>query len=177
MNIKTRKQAVKDGDKVYFSGKPCKKGHLAPRLVAGVCLMCKQEYNEVYNKTHKEHIKQYHKKRHTEKYSTENRRKKYINNVELELYHHAKSRAKQKNLEFNITKEDIIIPKECPVFGIPINFDNKHNVPTLDRIDSSKGYIKENIQVICFKANRLKNNGTIQEFIKIISYMEKGLKK
>ena len=42
----------------------------------------------------------------------------------------------------------------------------------LKKIDSSKGYIKGNIQVISFKANRLKNNGTIEEFKKIISYIE-----
>lgn len=58
------------------------------------------------------------------------------------------------------------------LFDIPITFENKDNVPTLDRIDSSKGYIKGNIQVICFKANRLKNNSTIEELKKIISYME-----
>ena len=45
-------------------------------------------------------------------------------------------------------------------------------MPTLDRIDSNKGYIKENIQVISFKANRLKNNATIDELKCIIKYME-----
>jgi hypothetical protein len=58
------------------------------------------------------------------------------------------------------------------VFGTPINFENKNNVPTLDRIDSTKGYIKENIQVISFKANRLKNNATVDELKSILKYME-----
>ena len=68
-----------------------------------------------------------------------------------------------------------MIPKICPVFGVEIGFYDKQCVPTLDRIDSDKGYIKDNIQVISFKANRLKNNGTLEEFKKIITYME-GLK-
>ncbi len=43
----------------------------------------------------------------------------------------AKYRAKQKGLEFNITKEDIIIPDTCPLLGTPMES------PSLDRIDSS----------------------------------------
>lgn len=42
---------------------------------------------------------------------------------------------------------------------------------TLDRIDNSLGYVKVNIKVISSKANRLKNNGTIEEFKQIIEYM------
>ena len=172
MNIKTRSQAILDGDKVYFTGKPCKHGHLSPRLVMGACLECKKTIDKNYKNKNKEHIKEYHKNYSKKNYSTEKRRKSYIENVESELFHHAKNRAKQKNMEFNIKKEDIIIPEKCVVFGTPINFENKNNVPTLDRIDSNKGYIKENIQVISFKANRLKNNATIEELKSIIKYME-----
>jgi hypothetical protein len=82
-----------------------------------------------------------------------------------------------KNLEFNLEKEDIVDTwKYVTVFDIKIGFHNKQCVQTLDRIDSDKGYIKGNIQVICSKANRLKNNGTIEDFEKIISYMKNGLK-
>lgn len=172
MDIKTRNQAIKDGENIYFTGKPCKYGHIAPRFVFGACSECKKTIDKNYKEKNKEHIKEYHKQYSKKNYSTEKRRKKYINNVESELYHHAKHRSKTKGLEFNISKEDIIIPDVCPVFGTPINFNNKHNVPTLDRLDSNKGYIKGNIQVISSKANRLKNNGTIEEFKKIISYME-----
>jgi hypothetical protein len=176
MKIKTRNQAIKDGDKSYYTGKPCIHGHLAARLIMGACLECKKEIDNNYKQKNKEHIKeynkQYHKEYHKENYSTEERRKKYIENIELELFHHAKNRAKRKGLEFNLTKEDILIPKNCPVFDIPLNFDNKQNVPTLDRINNNEGYIKGNIQVISAKANRLKNNGSIEEFKRIISYME-----
>jgi len=175
MKIKSRKQAIIDGEKVYFTGKPCKHGHISPRLVVGACLECKKQIDKNYKENNKEHIKEYHKQYSKKNYTTENRRKKYRENVELELFHHAKNRAKLKNLEFNITKEDIVIPKVCPIFGIPLNFENKNNVPTLDRINSGKGYIKGNIQVICFKANRLKNNGTIEEFNKIIDFMKTHL--
>lgn len=173
MKIKTRQQALMDGDKKYFTGKPCKHGHISPRLIMGACLECKKTIDKNYKEKNKEHLKTYFKDYSRQNYSIEKRRKKYIENIELELLHHAKNRAKIKNLEFNLVKEDIIIPKNCPVFGIKIGFHNKESVPTLDRIDNSKGYIKGNIQVICSKANRLKNNGTVEDFKKIINYMER----
>lgn len=173
MDIKTRQQAILDGDKSYFTGKPCKHGHISPRLIMGACLDCKKIIDKNYKDNNKEHIKNYHKQYAKNNYSTENRRKKYRENVESELLNHARNRAKQKKLEFNLEKCDIIIPDVCPVFGTKISFNNKHSVPTLDRIDNNKGYIKGNIQVISAKANRLKNNGTIEDFLKIITYMER----
>jgi hypothetical protein len=35
--------------------------------------------------------------------------------------------------------------------------------PSLDRIDSSKGYVKGNVRVISHRANLLKNNATVEE--------------
>lgn len=69
----------------------------------------------------------------------------------------AKSRAAKKGLEFNLTIEDIIIPAICPVFKKPIV------VPSIDRIDSSKGYVRGNIRIIENRANVLKNNATVME--------------
>ena len=180
MNIITRQEAIQKGLKTYFTGKPCKNGHISERMICCICVMCHQESGKKYRSNNKEKIKQYFKQNGKKYYSTEKRRTKYQKNIQMELFHHAKNRSKLKNLEFNITKEDIIIPEKCPVFGTTINFMYKDNVPTLDRIDSNKGYIKGNIQVISFKANRLKNNATIEELKNILNYMESnkiGLKK
>jgi len=40
---------------------------------------------------------------------------------------------------------------------------NTEYAPSLDRIDSRKGYTKDNIQVISNKANILKNDATLSE--------------
>jgi hypothetical protein len=40
MNIITRKQAIEQGLKRYFTGKPCKSGHVAERYVDGGCMVC-----------------------------------------------------------------------------------------------------------------------------------------
>jgi hypothetical protein len=69
----------------------------------------------------------------------------------------AKYRAKQKGLDFNITKEDIVIPDICPLLGTPMKS------PSLDRIDPTKGYIKGNVWVISNRANTLKNDASLQE--------------
>ena len=98
-----------------------------------------------------------------------------VKNKERGLLAHAKSRAKEKNIEFNIELQDIHIPDTCPILGIPIIRDSKgisDNSPTLDRIDSSKGYIKGNVMVISYRANTIKSFGTAEEHRKIAEFLE-----
>jgi di/tripeptidase len=93
---------------------------------------------------------------------------------------YAKDRAKKKGFEFNIDETDIIVPKECPILSIPIfkgvglgkKSGPSGNSPSLDRIDSSKGYIKGNVQVISHKANTMKHNATPEELIKFATWIE-----
>lgn len=94
--------------------------------------------------------------------------------LEYKIWNRAKSRATKRNLEFNIDIEDIKIPDICPVFNIP--FESKGNfTPSIDRIDSSKGYIKGNIQIISTRANILKSNATIEELKLIITFLNNNL--
>lgn len=96
------------------------------------------------------------------------------------LLQSAKSRAKKKGWEFNLTEEDLVIPAVCPVLGMPITLrygGDKDSSPSLDRIDPTKGYIKGNVQVISWRANNLKSNGTLDEFIKLVEFMKNGEKR
>ena len=91
------------------------------------------------------------------------------------LYNGLKGRAKAKGLEFDLTIEDIIIPDVCPVLGIPIKQDtyaNRENSPSIDRFDNNRGYTKDNIRIISYRANRLKSDSTIEEMEKLIVYMK-----
>jgi len=79
---------------------------------------------------------------------------------------------KKKNdkvFDFNLDIEDIIIPTHCPYLGIELstNFDDRNNPHyySLDRIDSSKGYVKGNVQVISLMANIMKNNASKDQLI------------
>jgi hypothetical protein len=95
-----------------------------------------------------------------------------------DLIQHAKQRAKRKQIEFSITENDFEIPAHCPVLGIELcKGDGKviDNSPSIDRIDSNKGYIPGNIMVISYRANCIKHNGTIEEHQKIVDYMKKFL--
>lgn len=87
----------------------------------------------------------------------------------------ARKRAKDKNLPCTIAVEDIVIPDFCPVLGIPIRpGDGKlHDYsPTLDRLSPDKGYVPGNVLVISYRANRIKNNGTAEEVMKVAEWMK-----
>lgn len=93
------------------------------------------------------------------------------------LYINLKSAAKQKKLEFSIDESDIRVPIMCPIMQIPLKFNNKvhkNDSPSVDRIDTSKGYIKGNIAVISYKANTCKNNLTLEEVRRLLQYMEQS---
>jgi hypothetical protein len=94
---------------------------------------------------------------------------------EYRMLKDARKRAKRFNLEYNIDITDIVIPENCPILNIPLVHGTKYQTdssPSLDRIDSSKGYIKGNVRVISVRANRLKQDSTIEELKRIIQYME-----
>jgi hypothetical protein len=101
-------------------------------------------------------------------------------NPEKTLLLAAKSRAKAKNLEFNITENDICINKTCPVLGIAIEKSDKtnnYNSISLDRLDSTKGYTKDNINIISLRANKIKSDATFEEFEAIYKWWKSELKK
>ena len=92
------------------------------------------------------------------------------------MHKFAKIRAKKSGLEFNIDVSDIVIPKYCPVYPEIELCRNKgrvsYNSPSFDRVDNNKGYVKGNVSVISNKANMLKNNGTLEDFKRLIEYIE-----
>lgn len=104
-----------------------------------------------------------------------NRRNNHKKNPLSNMIRCAKSRAKQKGLEFDLSLGDINLPEKCPILDIPLKVSEKtvsDFSPTIDRIDNSKGYVKDNVIVISFRANTIKNNSTIEELKKIIHYYE-----
>lgn len=100
----------------------------------------------------------------------------------------ARMRAKKMGFEFDLDDDYVksIWRDSCPVLGIPLysaNFGSgmkrgeskarpQDNSPTLDRIDSSKGYVKGNIVVMSYRANMIKNCGTLEEHRKIANFLE-----
>lgn len=90
----------------------------------------------------------------------------------------AKRRALSSALDFDITIDDLLpLPAICPVLGVPINYQGTgargfvNNSPSIDRIDSSKGYVKGNVQIISWRANRIKSDATLSELEQLVQYM------
>jgi len=99
----------------------------------------------------------------------------YKNDPRKNIFYNAKKRAKEKQLLFNITIDDIIIPQFCPYFNIPLFVGEgtfSDNSPSLDRMKPELGYTKGNIEVISNRANRIKSDGTIKEHSLIIKRMK-----
>lgn len=70
-----------------------------------------------------------------------------------------RSRARKAGLPFNLTEEDLDVPLLCPVLGIPLyrtRGERADNTPTVDRVINRLGYVKGNVCIISWRANRLK---------------------
>lgn len=85
-----------------------------------------------------------------------------------------KSRAKRMGLEFDLTAEwiyGLLAAGKCAVTGIEFVLTEKDGgkkgtdpfAPSLDRIDPSKGYIKENVRMVSYIYNCAKSEHTDQD--------------
>lgn len=87
----------------------------------------------------------------------------------------AKARARRDGMPFDLTTADIPIPSRCPVLGIPLVIGAgamAPNSPTLDRINPNKGYVRGNVAVISWLANKIKGDQTDPSiFERIAAYM------
>lgn len=106
-----------------------------------------------------------------------NRLWKGYNDLSLTCFHDIRNGAIARNLEFSVTMDQLWNlyekqNKKCSLSGVNIHFDIetpfwKGRKPTasLDRIDSKRGYIVENIQWVHEDVNWMKQDFTQEEFI------------
>jgi hypothetical protein len=122
------------------------------------------EQRSIYNKRYRE----------KRKLNPETYREREIKSAhKLKLEHplrpilwNTKRKCRKEGIEFSITEYDFILPEYCPLLGIKLqtNFvTRKDNSYSIDRIDPTKGYTKQNTWVISWRANNLKCNASIQE--------------
>lgn len=87
---------------------------------------------------------------------------------EYHMYYRARWRARQADEPFTIERSDVVVPELCPYLGIPLfKGEGKQtaNSPSIDRIDSAKGYTKGNVEVISNMANAMKYNATPEQLV------------
>ena len=104
------------------------------------------------------------------------------------------SRSKKSNRKVEINAEDIYNlwikqDKKCSLSGLPIDFINTNEgnlrqgskydlicTASLDRIDSNKGYIKNNIQLVHKDVNMMKKEYNQEYFIKLCKLITENKK-
>jgi hypothetical protein len=141
----------------------------------------KKEYQKRYREKNKEkiaaNIKEYYKG-HKEQIIAKQkvRYQEYKKRCpEKEILRAARSNAKARGLDFNLTEEDVHVPAMCPILNIPlIIMEGKRtdNSPSIDRINNNFGYIRGNIMIISWRANRIKGAATADELMAIARYCQ-----
>ena len=91
----------------------------------------------------------------------------------------AKQRCKDSGRD--ITIDDYYLDRittglvHCPVLGVELMFGGtgsiKDNSASIDRFDTTKGYVQGNVWIISYKANRMKSDATVEELEKVYDYM------
>ena len=93
-----------------------------------------------------------------------------------QLWRNLRESAKKRGIPFDLTPndiDDIGIPLTCPIFGFPIYFHRgkvQDDSISFERIDSTKGYCRDNLVIISYRANKLKSDATFDELEKIVEY-------
>lgn len=89
-----------------------------------------------------------------------------------------KRNAKKGGFPFDLSTDFLISiwPEDgcCPVFGIPMQWGAATGLncsPSLDKIDPKGGYIRGNVAWISLKANRMKQDSTPEDLLKLLDYM------
>lgn len=158
----------------------------AERAPSGACLHCGAEFQQSRNRR-KKFCSQYCNQEHWRIKNAERHRERSLNGYyksrivepKRAMLNAAKRRAKQKGIPFNLTLEDISIPDYCPVLGIPLEIGKgaaTDGSPSLDRIMPAMGYVKGNVIVISWRANRLKSDGLPDEHRRIANFFEHHIK-
>jgi hypothetical protein len=96
------------------------------------------------------------------------------------------SSAKNRNIYFNITEEDILPAIEkghCELTGLPFDLSRPKGkgknpyAPSVDRISSDKGYTKNNVRVVLWAVNAALSESSDEEMLPILKAMVKAIEK
>lgn len=115
------------------------------------------------------------------KYESASRRR----NARVYLLRQAKARAAKSGIEWGLGEPReaalrLRWPTHCPVFGFELVYGASgrlRNSASLDRIDSTEGYIWGNVRVVSWRANDLKKDATPDELILLGNDADKRRRK
>lgn len=87
--------------------------------------------------------------------------------------------SKHRGIEHNLTVNDVteMFEKQnglCYWFKVPLIPSKQHKhpqQPSLDRLDSNKGYTKENVVLCCYSANIGRNENDLETWLKFLELL------
>lgn len=99
---------------------------------------------------------------------------------DLSRAQHLRFQRKRQNVkgtghDWDIEFSDVVWNKHCPILGLELDYfaeSTQENSPSFDRTDPNKGYVRGNVVIVSWRANRIKNNGTAEEHRKIAEYLD-----
>lgn len=114
---------------------------------------------------------------------TENSHRGYYNEIPITWFNKFKISSEYRKIEFDIKIEDVYNlflnqNKKCALSSIDLYFEPfglKHIV-SIDRIDSSKGYVIDNIQLIHKDINFMKQSYSQDYFIEMCKFVSENFK-
>jgi hypothetical protein len=92
------------------------------------------------------------------------------------------TKARLRTKEFNLVDDDLLYlwgkqDGRCAYTKLPLlAAANQFNTVSLDRIDSSKGYVVGNVQLVCAAINVMKMDSTEKQFIHLCSLVAQNSK-
>jgi len=108
---------------------------------------------------------------------------KGFENISGKYYGRIKRSAEKRNIVFDVEIEyfnKLLVEQnfKCKLSGLEISFshskkDNYHATASIDRIDSNKGYVKDNLQWINKDVNLMKNHFNQDYFLEICERITK----
>ena len=142
--------------------------------LAHACKKVVSRRNRSYHTRHKIYLNQRHAERRMErKLSPDNA----IWAIK-KLLSDAKRRSHIRDMPFSVTRDDIYMPITCPIFGCKLIYQAEgariSESASLDRIDSSRGYIPGNVWIISWRANNIKSDASPQELRTVADAVEKA---
>lgn len=96
--------------------------------------------------------------------------------IQRHKFRNKKANALHIGWTWTIEFGELLWPTHCPILGIEIDYfaeSRQENSPSFDQIDAGKGYVSGNVQIISWRANRIKNDGTAEEHRRIADFLDK----
>lgn len=162
--MKTCSKCKQEKQFVEFSVRKTKSGY------DHYCKLCRVEAGRKYRAENKDKAN---------KSSATSRKKMHWS---MRLIRTSKSSANARNLEHELTDEDVKLLWElqngcCYWLGVPLSEDaelpDRHPLkPSLDRLDNSKGYIKDNVVITSTFANLGRSNTTVEDFSEFLNLIQ-----